>query len=232
MRRILPLMPFVHTARPGECLVRVAWRYLLQHKQVAGHADNRALMEKRKDPHMLFPGDKLTIPDEKPMSWTLETGKRHSLVVQVPRKELRLVVRDGDGEPLASEAYELVLDGVRPEKAKRSGTTDGDGMLREQVPLMCMSATLEIADWRIQLRLGYLPPIPADETDPASGIESRLRSLGYAAGQSRKPRKDKPRVLAPDTKLALALFQGDAELDVTGEPDDETLAKIEERYGC
>jgi hypothetical protein len=39
-------------------------------------------------------------------------------------------------------------------------------------------------------------------------------------------------VIAPDTKLALALFQQDAGLDVTGELDDETLTKIEEGYGC
>ena len=225
-------MPFVHTAQPGECLVRVAWRYLLQYKQVAGHADNQALMEKRKDPHMLFPGDKLTIPDEKPMSWTLETGKLHPLKVTVPRKELRLVVRDAKNEPLANQAYTLVLEGAKPEKANRSGTTDGDGMLREPLPLMCMGAVLDIADWKIQLRLGYLSPLPADEADPVGGIESRLRSLGYAAGQSRKPSKGKPRVIAPDTKLALALFQSDAELDVTGELDDDTLTKIKECYGC
>jgi hypothetical protein len=45
-------MPFVHEARPRECLVRIAWRYLLEHKPVANHVDNRALMQKRKDPHI------------------------------------------------------------------------------------------------------------------------------------------------------------------------------------
>ena len=174
----------------------------------------------------------MTIPDDKPFSWTLPTGKRHRLVVPVPPKEPRLVVRDAKDEPLANQAYQLSLEGAKPEKANRSGTTDGDGMLREPIPLMCTSAVLDIADWKIQLRLGYLHPLPADETDPVSGVESRVRSLGYAAGQSRRPRKDKPRVMAPDTRLALALFQGDAELDVTGDLDDGTLEKIQERYGC
>ena len=225
-------MPRVHFSQPGECLVRVAWHYLLECKTVSDHPDNQELVSKRKDPDMLFPGDKVTIPDQKPKSWVLETGKQHRLVVPVPKKELRLVVRDESDEPMANQAYDLHLEGVRPEKQDRSGTTDGQGMLREKLPLACQSGVLKIAGWQVRLRLGYLHPLPADENDPLSGVESRLRSLGYAAGQSPKPSVRAGRAVAPDTKVALALFQTDAELDVTGEPDDATIDKIKERYGC
>lgn len=68
--------------------------------------------------------------------------------------------------------------------------------------------------------------------DPVSGVESRLRSLGYSAGQSARPSAKSGRVVAPDTKVALAIFQTDAELDVSGEPDDATLDKIKDSYGC
>jgi len=225
-------MPRVHYSQPGECLVRVAWRYLLQYKTVSDSAGNKDLVAKRQDPHMLFPGEKVVIPDQKPMSWVLETGKHHRIVVPVPKKELRLVIKDESDEPMASESYDLHLEGVRPEKQDRSGSTDGQGMLRERIPLACQSGVLKIAGWQIRLRLGYLHPLPADEKDPVSGVESRLRSLGYSAGQSARPSAKSGRVVAPDTKVALAIFQTDAELDVSGEPDDATLDKIKDSYGC
>jgi Putative peptidoglycan binding domain len=225
-------MSQVHVCRPGECLDRVAWRYLLEPKAVSSHPDNRELLAKRKDPSMLFPGDKLTIPQGREPSFTVATGQHHRLVVHPPRKELRLVVKDELHEPVANASYKLTLDDVRPEKRKRSGTTDGQGMLRERIPLKCMSALLEIADWRIRLRLGYLHPLPAGDDDPASGVESRLRALGYAAGHSGRPRPGQTRMLPADTRLALAIFQTDAGLDATGDVDNATLDKLKQGYGC
>jgi hypothetical protein len=225
-------MPRAHVCRPGECLARVAWRYLLDPQVVSAHPDNRELLAKRTDPTMLFPGDKLTIPEGKEPSFTVATGQHHRLVVHPPRKELRLVIRDENHEPLANVSYTLTLEGVRPEKQNCSGTTDGQGMLRERIPLKCMSGLLEISGWRIQLRLGYLHPLPADDSDPASGVESRLRALGYAAGNSGRPRPGKPRALAADTRLALALFQTDVGVEATGNLDRPTLDKLKQDYGC
>lgn len=225
-------MPQAHVCRPGECLARIAWRYLLDPKVVSDHPDNRDLLAKRKDPTMLFPGDKLTIPDGKEPSFTVATGQHHRLVVHPPRKELRLVVKDENQEPMANAAYQLTLDGVRPEKQNRSGTTNGQGMLSERIPLKCMSALLEIAGWRLHLRLGFLHPMPADDSESASGVESRLRALGYAAGHSRRTAPGKPRVLSTDTRLALGLFQTDAGVEATGNLDDATLDKLKQGYGC
>jgi len=181
---------------------------------------------------MLFPGDQLVIPEGKQPQYTLATGQHHRLELPAPPKELRLVVRDSQREPVANQSYTLLLDDVRPEKRKRTGTTDGDGMLHESIPIKCMSALLEIADWRIRLRLGFLHPLPGDDAEPASGVESRLRALGYAAANSGRPQEGKPRALAAGTRLALALFQTDQGLDATGDLDASTLDKIEQGYGC
>lgn len=181
---------------------------------------------------MLFPGDELTIPEGREPTFTLATGQHHRLVLHPPRKELRLVLKDEKREPLANAPYKLTLANVRPDKQNRTGTTDGQGMLRERIPLKCMSARLEIADWRIQLRLGYLHPLPTADEDPVSGVESRLRALGYAAGHSPRPQPGQPRVLAADTRLALAIFQTDAGVEATGALDSATLDQLEQDYGC
>lgn len=225
-------MPQIHVCRPGDCLARVAWSYLLEPQVVSGHPDNRALLSRREDPNMLFPGDTLVIPDGKQPKYDLPTGQHHRLALPAPPKELRLVVRDRQQEPVANQPYTLLLDDVRPEKRKRTGTTDGDGMLCERIPIKCMGAVLEVADWRIRLRLGFLHPLPGDDGEPASGVESRLRALGYAAASSGRTPVGKPRVLAPGTRLALALFQTDQGLEATGDLDTSTLDKIKEGYGC
>ena len=67
-------MPQIHRCQPGECLVRVAWNYLLDSKVVSNHPDNRDLLAKRKDPDMLFPSDKVTIPDGKQPTYMLATA--------------------------------------------------------------------------------------------------------------------------------------------------------------
>jgi hypothetical protein len=123
-------MSQVHVCQPGDCLARVAWRYLLDPQVVSGHPENRDLLAQRKDPTMLFPGDKLTIPEGKEPSFTVATGQHHRLVLHPPRKELRLVVKDETREPLANASYKLTLANVRPDKQNRTGTTDGQGMLR------------------------------------------------------------------------------------------------------
>jgi hypothetical protein len=225
-------MPIIHVCQPGDCLARVAWRYLLMPEVVSGHPGNRALLSKRKDPTMLFPGDRLTIPEGKQPTFTLATGKHHRIELEVPRKELRLVVKDAAHEPLANKPYKLTLDKGPEAKRKRSGTTDGNGMLREPIPIQCTSGLLEVADWRIALRLGFLQPLPADEQDPATGVEERLRALGYAAGNSGRPPEGKPRTIVGGTRVALALFQTDQGLDVTGELDDASTSKIKEDFGC
>lgn len=129
-------MPRVHVCQPGECLIRAASRYLVDYRVVVDHPDNRALMDKRKNPDMLFPGDRLTIPDGKQLTYVLETGKRHRILVPSPRRELRLVLKDGTGQPLANRPYQLTLtDAKNPDKRNRSGTTDDQGMLREAISI-------------------------------------------------------------------------------------------------
>jgi hypothetical protein len=184
--------------------------------------DNAELREQRPDPNILLPGDLLAVPDAKPKTHTLATGQRHRISVKIPRKELRLRVLAHNDEPLANAKYRLTLDGV-PEA--RKGTTDGDGFLKEQVRIDVRGGLLEIDERRFRLRFNYINPFPSEPVGAASGISSRLAGLGYESGGARRLRS---RALTN----ALALFQADAGIEVTGKWDSATKDQLEKRFGC
>jgi len=216
-------MPIVHKVNPGECAELVAWAYGHEDgKAVWSHGDNGKLRDRRSDPNILMPGDRLTVPEVEPKTQTLATGQRHRIQVKIPRKELRLRVLAHKDEPLASAKYRLVLDGL-PEP--REGTTDGDGMLKEKVRIDIRGGVLEIDDRRFRLRFHYINPFPVDAADPMTGVSSRLADLGYESGGASKSS-------SPALASALALYQTDADIDVTGKLDAATKDQLEKDFGC
>ncbi|WP_224366429.1 peptidoglycan-binding domain-containing protein [Hyalangium versicolor] len=216
-------MPRKHIVRPGECLTKIAWQYgFADYKTVYEHASNAELRKKRPNPNILHPGDEVSIPDPTPKKASVSTGKMHRFQVRRPKKMLSLKLRDHEGQPLANEPYVLELDG-EPELIVAQ--TDGEGGLQHFVPLSCTQAVLTLRDRTLRLRLGYLNPARDAPQDDVSGVQARLRNLGYHI-----PRQDG--LLDPATRAALAVFQADEGLDFTGEPDATTLNKLEERHGC
>jgi len=147
-------------------------------------------------------------------------GAVHTFKVKVAEKALRIVLKGHDGEPLAGVEYELDLGEKRP----RKGSTDGDGKLEEMVPADAATATLTVEDRMMVLNLGHLNPLAEVKEGDHSGLQGRLKNLGYDPG----PADGK---LGPRTRAALAVFQSDNDLDITGEADDATLAKLEEAHG-
>src|SRR5262249_35811856 len=147
------------------------------------------------------------------------TGKKHRFQVKIPKKELRLKLISLAGEPFANEPYEIDVEGEVKE-----GTTDGDGFVKEKVPADAQAATLSLGDYVVELRFGELNPLRDRDKNDASGIQARLKNLGYDVGPSDGQ-------LGPRTKAALALFQSDHRLSVNGEPNEDTLKKLEKEYG-
>lgn len=212
-----------HVVRPGECLTMIARQYgFLDYRTVYEHPDNEALRQKRPNPNILFPGDVVAIPERKVKTASVPTGQEHRFRVIVPKKELHLQLQDHEGKPLANEPYILEVDGEEPIEGKQ---TDGEGKLRERVPLSRAGATLAIRGRTFRLRFGGLNPLRDCREDDVSGLQGRLRNLGYNPGNA-------DGVLGLQTRTALAVFQADEGLDIMGEPDERTLSKLEERHGC
>jgi hypothetical protein len=214
-------MPTTHVVQQGECLTRIARRYgFSDYKVVYNHPDNAELKKKRPNPNVLKPGDRIQIPDRDDKEVSAQTGATHRFVLKLPVKMLRIVLKAHDGEPLAGTEYEIDVAGE-----VRTGTTDSDGLLEEAVPIAAATAELTVEGRVLRLSLGHLNPIDDVLKGDFSGVQGRLKNLGYNVG----PIDGK---FGRRTRAALASFQADHDLEIDGKPGDATLQKLEEIHGC
>lgn len=129
---------------------------------------------------------------------------------------LNLELRDSTGAPLSGRPYSLTLaDG-----STREGSLDRDGCLSELLPSGCDRVTLIVAQRRIELELGGLPPC-----DSIAGAQERLNHLHYSVGEP-------DGVLGPLTVAALRRFQRDHGLPATGVLDAATIERLSEEHGA
>lgn len=152
------------------------------------HPQNAELRSSR-NPHILFPGDSIYIPDPEEKSATGATGMVHIFKVNKPALFLRLRILDIVARPLANALCEL---GVRPgkmvsKKTEETGVVEPD----EEIDENAHEAELRVRpasptpqgnhplprDTKFDLKIGNLNP----ETK-LSGQQARLNNLGYFAG--------------------------------------------------
>lgn len=237
-----------HTVQQGESVESIAHAAGHFWDTVWKHPDNAALRQLRASPHVLLPGDVVFVPPLEHKQVECETGKQHPFHRKgVPsRLRVRFMV---DEQPLASRAYVLFVDGKR----ERDGETDGDGNLDEPVAPLARRAEVHFtpeppppaaepgdftdqgADIIHEPRPADPPPEPRpliysfelrhlDPSTEISGLQGRLRHLGYAVGPADGN-------LDPRAEEALRAFQTEHELEVTGELDPATQDKLRELTG-
>ncbi len=226
-----------HVVQVGESGPQVAARFGFEDwKTIYQHPDNAELRKKRTNESAIFPGDVVAIPEVEPKVFTLKTGQRHRIMIRRPLAKLNVVVKDGDGEPLTGKKFELRVAG---RDKPLEGSTTGDGRVECNLPTSAKDAQLVVwvaGDkagaryvWDLELG-GLLPP----ETD--DGVRQRLNNLGYHGGQvgghraSSDDGDDSDDGVDP-LSLAVAAFQEDMGLDVTGAIDDATRSKLIDVHG-
>ncbi|MEZ4329402.1 MAG: peptidoglycan-binding domain-containing protein [Polyangiales bacterium] len=235
--RQLSTFPGHHEIRQGQDVQAIAWAYgRTDWQTIWNDSNNDKLREACPEPNVLMPGMRLYIPKDESEPQTLAMNQRHEFVIEVP--VVRLHVRFTlEGEPRANEAYVLYLEGEEP----REGTTDGDGVLDEPIPIHAASAVVSFAtpdaeehsssddnhessedstEYRdiYKLRLGHLNP-----TTDVTGAQDRLGNLGYSVG-----RHDGQ--IGPRTRDALTAFQHQQGLETSGQLDDATRQKLADIY--
>lgn len=211
-------MPTTYTVRPGDHISAIAAKFgFRRYKTIWDYSENAELAKKRKNPHVLHPGDQVVIPDMDVKQFGVPTGQRHVFVVARTALMLRITVRDFDSLPVANADCELTVDGTL-----YLLTSDAEGRIETAVPATAESGVLKLSDLGLEVpvKIGHLDP-----EDEASGWQARLINLGYYHGSVGE---NDP----AEIRHALEEFQCDHSLPITGEADQTTRTKLKQVHGA
>jgi hypothetical protein len=169
-------MSQIYIAEAGDDLFTIAGRF--------GFADEKALLSANQDlmshrkANLLYPGDKVTIPEKKPGSYSASEKKTNTFVLKAPVRTLKLSLKDGKGAARSGCKYVLTVGADSIE-----GTTDASGKIEAELSWKVTTATLTLEDGAsCELRIGELNPMGATLDGGASGAAQRLLLLGYDPG--------------------------------------------------
>jgi|SRR5690348_7404318 hypothetical protein len=202
----------------GECLVSIAHSTGLAWQTIWNHPSNSSLKSARKDPNVLLPGDLVHIPDVRPKEVSRQTDQFH--LFKIKRDPCRLKVAFSElGQPRANEPYVVHFD-----DQQKTGKLDGDGLLDIRIPPTVQQVTVILNPGHTQeefeLAVGALDP-----ANEITGLQARLENLGYDCGGVDGECDD-------EVRAALADFQKDQKLDITGSPDEATCQALLRTHKC
>ena len=211
-------MPTDHEAKPGDSLASIAFEHGFFPETLEKLAENRELKKRREDLNTLVPGeDVVHVPDLRRGEHAGAHEKRHRFRRKGVPAKLNIRFLDAEQEPRAGVEYDVSFDGQVVH-----GTLDSDGFLREwMVPDARVAAVrlyAEGGEEYYEFKIGRLEPVTEDR-----GVQSRLNNMGYACGAEDGE-------LGEKSKEAIARFQADHGLEVSGEADDATRQKLDELH--
>jgi N-acetylmuramoyl-L-alanine amidase len=207
-----PWVPYV--VQQGDHLDGLAFRFGTDPDTLWSNPNNKDLAATRKNRDTLAPGDVLYVPGKPAPSLQLHAGIKNTFTARVPKVPIKLRVQS-DREVKGKKFEVHGAGGQKP----LEGTVSSEGDVSFDVPVYVREVLLRIREAGIVLPLAIGALDPKDEP---SGVAQRLRNLGYL------PRaKD---VSAETLASAIAAFQRDHRLEVTGVIDDETRDALEQAY--
>lgn len=215
-------MPTIYEAQHGDDLFTIAEAFGFKDwRTIYSDPANADLRKRRQKPGLLYPGDKVVIPDKQPRSEGAETGRRHTFYTHEMARLLCVRLLDGFGKPYANTAYRLELDGHLAVEDQ----TDATGMLSVDIPVTAGRGRISVQDAAWEIGIGELNPMAHVDDDGVSGAQGRLRNLGYDPGPI-------DGVLGPLTRRALWRFQHREGISETAELDAATRQHLITVHGC
>ncbi len=203
-----------HEVKQGDCIYSIAFEYGFFADTIWNHPNNAELKKTRKEPTVLMQGDTVYVPDKRLKEVSKPTDQMHKFRCKNTPKILRIQFLRLD-KPIPDVKYKLDIDGHEKE-----GKADSNGWLTESISPNAQNAVITLENGKkYELKLGYLDPI-----DEITGIQGRLRTLGYYNGHINGNMDE-------TTKEALQVFQNSYDLEVTGEADAQTKNLLKELTG-
>jgi hypothetical protein len=226
----------LHIVAQGEFLSSIARLYgFASYKTIWDASENQEIKDKRKNPNILLPGDRLFIPDKETKDETRGSDKKHRFELQGEPIKLRIALMGLKNEPLAGHECVFIVEGETDEL-----TTKADGILEQTISDKAKAGKIldrgkpgsgPPTEITIPLKIGHLDP-----ADQISGQIGRLNNLGYnagdvpdhvlTAGEEEKIKK------SPQFLSAVEEFQCDFAMLVDGICGANTQAKLIKVHGC
>jgi hypothetical protein len=210
-------LSFRYKVQENDCIASIAFQYGFDPNTLWNHPENEELKTQRKDPHILYPGDEVFVPDKETRQEARPTDQKHVFRRKaVPaRFRIRFVV---DGNPQANEPFRIDFDTATVE-----GKTDANGVI--DLPISPKTRRVKLTVGKpgallvYDLALGSLDPI-----DSPLGVKKRLSNLGFPCSLE----NDK---MDESTSAAIAAFQRYINHpNVTGEMDDLTKQTLQDLH--
>jgi hypothetical protein len=212
-------MPY-HVVKQGECLSSIARRFGFSNwRTIYDHIENTEFRQLRPNPNLLYPGDRLFIPEREQREERGATEQRHRFKRRGEPTRLKIRLIDSEGEPLTNKRCLLEAGSGRNE-----APTDDEGCIEINIPPETESGILLLHadtdsgedEWMWNLQLGHLDPI-----DEVSGVQGRLNNLGFDCGPV-------DGISGPRTEAAVREFQGKYNLTVDGIAGPQTKGRLTE----
>lgn len=215
-------MPQQYVVVRGDCLSGIAADFgFSDYRIIYDDASNAEFRRLRPNPNLIYPGDAINIPDKEGREESRPTDAKHDFEVTSEPLFLQLRMRYNNRNVIASKPYELKVEGQAPVL----GTTDGEGFLKARIPNLARSGTLLIEGCTYLLNIAALNPTEDVPDDGTSGIQQRLKNLGYDPGPI-------DGIYGPLTAAGVRAFQEDyPPLAVDGICGPLTTAKLKEVHG-
>ena len=210
-----------HNVTKNDTLLAIARQHGYRDVQkILNHPENAFLTKEGREPNILYPGEKVHVPEIERKDVSGATEQKHTFKTRTLKQYLRIAVEGSDGQRMASCDYELTV-----EDQVQTGTTDEEGMFEVEIPPDAKTGRLKVEGEIWELAIGALNPL--DESTPdggVSGAQGRLLNLGLPVGPI-------DGILGRKTEAALRAFQADRVIEVTGKLDDETRDMLAQIHG-
>ncbi|HYW41451.1 MAG TPA: peptidoglycan-binding protein [Bryobacteraceae bacterium] len=217
-----------HVVVQGEHISGIAAKYgFVHYRKIWDHPQNAELKALRENPNVLFPGDKVFIPDFEIKKENRSTDQLHPFKMPGEPLLLRLVLERLYSDPYANTPCVLVMGANRQDL-----TADGKGKVEQKISKSLVDAGLIVKDHivhngasipvdrEIQVKVGHLDPVKE-----RSGQQARLANLGYYRGPAEGTDED-------EFLSAVEEFQCEHKLLVDGKCGPVTQSKLIQVHGC